>query len=93
MVAFALTTAAPAQALPSVSVPSVVGDTAAEARVTLQQAGLRLGSVTFQIDRTCDFVGLVMKQTPAAGTTVAAGSVVNVKVGKFPPTGCDRGLE
>ena len=53
-------------------IPSLIGRTAADARSALEQAGL---SATFPVSGTA---GLVVEQTPAAGTRVEGGTTVGV---------------
>jgi hypothetical protein len=71
-------------ALP-VLVPNLRGDTRAEASAALTARGLRLGLVSFVVDRTCNNIGLVISQSPSAGTQVPPGSLVNVTIGRVPP--------
>ena len=72
----------------SATVPSVIGKTTAAAGTTLQAAGLVLGGITDVTDNSCNFIGKVMRQNPAAGSVVIAGSAVAVTVGVRPPTPC-----
>jgi hypothetical protein len=69
-------------------VPDVRGRSLAEARQLLQVSGLLVGSVTGLVDHTCNRIGLVMSQSPGAGTEVAEGSAVNVRLGQRPRTPC-----
>lgn len=66
----------------SVSVPSVVGRTAASAIAELARAGLR-SHATYQA--MTGLPGRVRSQTPAPGSRVARGSVVNLIVSKSLP--------
>jgi alpha-tubulin suppressor-like RCC1 family protein len=66
------------------TVPNVVFDKLATARTVLQGAGLILGTVTDVVDPTCNHLGAVLSQSPAAGTRVSLGAAVNVKVGIAP---------
>lgn len=68
---------------PAISVPSVVGQTQAEAGTTLTAAGLVLGTVTEAFSNTVPF-GQVISQNPTAGTDVAAGTAVSVVLSKGP---------
>ena len=64
-----------------VQVPDVVGRTFAEARQLLQQIGLALGEVTADNGGTPEGSAAVVSQSPAAGSSVAAGSRVTLRVG------------
>jgi hypothetical protein len=70
------------------TVPAVVGDRVTAAGTALTGAGLRVGAISTVVD--CNSLGIVRGQNPAAGQTVAAGSPVNLTVGKAPtpPAGC-----
>jgi hypothetical protein len=70
--------------LSQVAVPNLRGDTRAQATAALTARGLRLGLVTFVTDRTCNNIGLVLSQSPAAGTQVPQGSAVNIGIGRAP---------
>jgi len=67
------------------TVPSLIGDTEAQASAVLAAAGLGLGTVSYVADYTCTTIGLVRSQSPSAGTSVPAGSAVSVTIGKAPP--------
>jgi alpha-tubulin suppressor-like RCC1 family protein len=64
------------------TVPSVVGDTQSEASSVLQAAGFVLGRVSQIVDITCEYIGEVKTQGPAAGTLARLGTAVNVGIGK-----------
>ena len=64
------------------TVPSVIGFTQSEASAALQAAGFALGRVVLVVDLTCEFIGEVKTQTPAAGTLARLGTAVNVTIGK-----------
>jgi alpha-tubulin suppressor-like RCC1 family protein len=64
------------------AVPSVVGFSQSEASAALQAAGFALGRVALVVDITCEFIGEVKTQTPAAGTLTRLGTAVNVTIGK-----------
>jgi Zn-dependent metalloprotease len=66
-------------------VPNVRGMTVAEARQTLQASGFAI-QVSYVVDLTCDYIGTVKFQNPAAGTVAVVGTVVRVSVGtmRFP---------
>lgn len=65
-------------------VPDLTGDTQAQASQALQAAGLVLGPVYTVVDSTCNNIGTVMSQSPAAGISVDFGSAVSVTIGKRP---------
>lgn len=67
---------------PAPRVPSVIGQTQAEAAQTLQGAGYTLGRVAFIVDLTCEYIGEVKTQSPAAGSIAAPGTSVSVGIGK-----------
>jgi beta-lactam-binding protein with PASTA domain len=69
-----------------VVVPDVVGLTQAAAESAITGADLQVGSISQQSSGTVP-AGSVISQTPAAGATVIAGSVVNlvVSTGPAPP--------
>lgn len=61
-----------------VTVPNVRGFDDASAKNTIVNAGLTVGSVTF--DNTCiDVFGTVLFTSPSGGTTVQPGSAVNLR--------------
>ncbi|MDT3780006.1 PASTA domain-containing protein, partial [Nitrospira sp. MA-1] len=61
------------------AVPNVVGKTQAAAQTAITTAGLKLGTVNSTNSPTVP-IGRIISQTPAPGTRVAAGSVVNLVV-------------
>lgn len=65
-----------------VSVPNLAGDTQAQAGSALQNAGLK-GSFTNGAASSASQNGMVIAQSPNAGTTVAAGSTVTVTIGQY----------
>ena len=71
-----------------VAVPSLIGDPQSLAAEHLQAAGLALGTVGSAIDRTCDNIGTVMSQRPAAGSYVLRGTHVSITIGKYNPRLC-----
>jgi hypothetical protein len=71
-----------ALASPAPRIPSVIGYTQSEAAQALQAAGYALGRVAIVVDLTCEFLGEVKTQTPAAGTIDPPGTAVNVTIGK-----------
>ena len=66
-----------------VAVPNVVGMTQAAAETALTGAGLAVGAVTEAYSATVP-AGEVMSQTPAADTSVAPGTAVDLEVSKGP---------
>lgn len=65
-------------------VPDLTGRTIADARSTLEQLGLHLGSIardtsSLQPENT------VLSQSPAPGQAVGAGGTVSLRVSRFPP--------
>jgi len=68
---------------PTVPVPNVVGQTQAAATSALTSAGLTAGTVTMQSSTTVAS-GSVISESPAAGTSVAKGSAVNLVVSTGP---------
>jgi serine/threonine-protein kinase len=73
---------------PTPRVPGVTGKTASAASSELQAAGFAVSETTQNVkDQTKN--GLVLSQSPAAGTTAKKGSTVTIVVGKFTggPTG------
>jgi beta-lactam-binding protein with PASTA domain len=61
-----------------------MGRTQAEASSRLHAAGYTLGAVHFAIDDSCGFIGLVMDQSPAAGTQASPGTAVSITIGRKP---------
>ena len=65
-----------------VSTPDLVGQSLSNAKATLSNAGLKLGTVQYQTGTNAQTQGLaVTKQDPVAGTSVDDGSAVNVTLG------------
>jgi serine/threonine-protein kinase len=68
---------------PTISVPDLLGMTAADARTRLEVEGLQLGTMTRR--RTADAnPGTVVAQRPAAGTLASPGTVVDIVVARTP---------
>ncbi len=67
----------------SVTVPNVEGSTEEAATRDLTGLGFRVEPVT-QVTSDPSKVGIVLKQTPAAGTLLAEGETVTITVGKAP---------
>jgi eukaryotic-like serine/threonine-protein kinase len=71
-----------AQAPPTVNVPFVQGDKASAATNTLTSAGLKVTQRSQTVtDKGKD--GIVLSQSPNAGSSVNKGSTVTIVVGKF----------
>jgi hypothetical protein len=70
---------------PPILVPDVGGDDLKTADQVLGAASLWVGQVTEVIDRKCNNIGIVSGQAPSPGTSVQAGSAVNLFIGKKPP--------
>jgi PASTA domain len=66
-----------------VAVPNVVGNTQATATASITGANLKLGTVSLQSSATA-VSGDVISESPAAGTSVASGSAVNLVVSSGP---------
>jgi beta-lactam-binding protein with PASTA domain/Ca2+-binding RTX toxin-like protein len=64
---------------PPVNVPNVVGSAQAAATTTLTNAGLVVGTVTFQASTTIA-AGSVISTSPTSGTSVTRGSAVNLVI-------------
>lgn len=61
------------------TVTSVVGQTETDAKNTITNAGLNVGTVTYEA--SSEYAeGIVIKQTPSDGTQVARNSNVNLVV-------------
>jgi serine/threonine-protein kinase len=68
------------------NVPDVVGQDAASATATLQQAGFAVDQVDSPTsDQTQD--GMVVDEQPAGGTQAASGSSVTISIGRYSATG------
>jgi alpha-tubulin suppressor-like RCC1 family protein len=67
---------------PAPRVPSVIGQSQTEAAQTLQAAGFVLGRVATVVDITCDYLGEVKTQSPAAGTFDPPGTSVSIAIGR-----------
>ena len=66
-------------------VPSVIGDNPSTASSTLTGAGFTVTQTTKKVTNQANN-GLVVKQSPGAGTKAKNGSAVTIVVGKFVPT-------
>jgi len=69
---------------PKIVVPNVVGATQAAATAAIVSAGLKLGTVTSQVSTTMT-AGLIISETPMAGSRVAPGSLVNLIISTAGP--------
>jgi eukaryotic-like serine/threonine-protein kinase len=67
-----------------VNVPGVKGDTAQQATNTLQAAGFRVTQQTKAVKRQANN-GIVLSQSPGAGSSQKKGSTVTIVVGQFTP--------
>ncbi len=63
-----------------VKVPAVIGQSEADARATIENAGLKM-KVTYDLQTNS---GTVFEQSPSAGTMVKRGSTVEVRVDAAP---------
>jgi RHS repeat-associated protein len=71
---------------PTGTVPDVVGQAQASAQADVVAAGFAVGAVTGQNNAAIPS-GIVLNQAPAAGTTAASGSPVNLVISLGPPPG------
>jgi hypothetical protein len=67
---------------PAPRIPSVIGDVQATATADLQAAGLTVGRVATVVDLTCEYIGVVKTQSPAAGSFAQPGTAVSLAIGK-----------
>lgn len=70
------------------AVPNVRGMDLSQAIEVLKNAGFGVGTITYRPDRICNYIGLVMSQSPHAGSPEAPGTRVNLTVGTRPSTLC-----
>jgi beta-lactam-binding protein with PASTA domain len=66
---------------PQVEVPTVTGQSEAEARASLRAAGLHVGAVT-KHEEAGQTAGTVLSQSPSAGSSVRSGEAVSLVVAK-----------
>ncbi len=66
---------------PQVEVPTVTGQSEAEARASLRAAGLHVGAVTKR-EEAGQTAGTVLSQSPSAGSSVRSGEAVSLVVAK-----------
>jgi hypothetical protein len=78
---------APGNGATFATVPNVLSRTFAQAATTLQAVGFHVTS-SYVPDPTCESVGLVVGEQPAAGALTLAGSYVTVKIAQAPRNGC-----
>ncbi|MGV8096742.1 MAG: family 16 glycosylhydrolase [Mangrovibacterium sp.] len=69
-----------------VTVPDVMGMTQPEAKLTITEAGLAKGEITQRYHDTV-LPGLVISQSPAAGSSAAKGTMVNLWLSAYVPFG------
>ena len=82
---FLAVAAAPTPPPPTTAiVPNLRGQTLDQAIATLQAVGLTFGSFNGIEDQSCNFIDLVISQSPQPGGEVAIGSPVSVTVGERP---------
>jgi hypothetical protein len=74
-----------------VAVPNVVGSTQADAQAAIAAAGLTAGPVTSSYSATVA-AGLVISQTPAAGSSALPGTAVSIEVSLGPAPAVPAGL-
>lgn len=65
-----------------VTTPDVVGRNFAQAQLLLQQVGLSLGDVTTEGTTSAEPSATVMAQSPAAGSQVARGARIDLRLGE-----------
>jgi hypothetical protein len=68
-------------------VPDVVGTPLGEAAATLRASGYAV-KWSYIPDRTCDHIGDVVSQSPAAGVRFFLGDAVTLRIGAPPTSGC-----
>ena len=68
-----------------VNAPDLTGLTTAAAETSLTNVGLKLGATTQETSNTVA-VGLIIRQTPVAGTSVSLNSAINIVVSTGPAT-------
>lgn len=68
----------------TIQIPDLTGRTLPDARSTLEQLGLHLGSTSRD---TSSFIpeNTILGQAPSPGATVSAGASVNLRISRFPP--------
>ena len=71
-------------------IPSVIGDTLTAAESALAATGYTRGTVSYVVDQSCAYIGVVARQSPPAGTYKAASTLVDLSIGKQPSTPCGQ---
>jgi eukaryotic-like serine/threonine-protein kinase len=66
-----------------VKVPNLIGMTKEEADKALKALNLKVGKVTEEVSGDATNAGKVIKQSPAADSTVASGGEVDVTIAKI----------
>lgn len=64
-----------------IGVPNVIGQTASEAKATMERAGLTLGAMIEQVSDAAN-IGKVLTQSPQAPAQVAPKASISITVGK-----------
>ena len=67
---------------PAPRIPSVIGYPQSEAAQAIRAAGYVLGRVALIVDLSCEYLGEVKCQSPAAGTIDPPGTSVNIAIGR-----------
>ena len=67
-----------------VAVPKVTGQSLPQASATLAAAGFKVSQVTVPVTKQSDD-GMVVAQSPTAGSQAAKGSTVALSVGQYTP--------
>jgi hypothetical protein len=66
------------------AVPNLVGMTTAQARTALNSRGFTSMASSSYLDTTCTYLGVIGRQSPAAGTSAPLAATVRVYVGAMP---------
>ena len=69
-------------ASPAPRILTVIGDIQSTATQELRAAGYVVGRVSVIVDLTCEYIGVVKTQSPAAGTIAPPGTSVSISIGK-----------
>ena len=78
--ASAATEVSVAKADGQVTVPNIIGMTSEEAVITLVEAGLQEGTIVETNNEDSNLTGLICAQSIAFGTSVSAGTVINMEL-------------
>lgn len=78
--ASAATEVSVAKAEGQVTVPNIIGMTSEEAVITLVEAGLQEGTIVETNNEDSNLTGLICAQSIAFGTSVSAGTVINMEL-------------